>query len=181
MPQIVYKQYDKMPGSTPDDLNPRFRPDDWPDDVEYHEVFELNGQWFAVMEDPLGGRQRTSGKATREEAEAAIYEHVQFTRAFWDQKVEWMNNGDMTIPRKGDGDKVPRRVARIDGHHYIVGHEPSKDELRRNSMHGGLGHGGREFKIRFHNGDEITTRNLWAQGRIDPEYLSILTDNAVFI
>jgi hypothetical protein len=181
MAEIVVKKYDTMPGN-PDGSRFRFRPDDWPDDVEYHEVFELNGKWFAVMEDPRGGSQRTSAKDTQGEAFDAIYEHVQFTRRFWDQKIEWMNNGDMTIPDPKSGRKEkPQRVARIGGMHYVIGEEPSKEDLRRNSQYGGLGHGGHEFKIRFKDGTEVTTRNLWSQGRIDPEYTSILTDNATFL
>jgi hypothetical protein len=184
MAAIAVKSYDEMPGSTVGSLSHRYRPDDWPDNEEYHEVFTLpSGKWFAVMEDPRGGATRTSAKDTQGEAFDAIYEHVQFTRRFWDQKVDWMNNGDWTIPDpKGDRrHRKPERVARIGGQHYVVGAEPTAQEMERNRQYGGLGHGGHEFKIRFNDGTVCITHNLWAQGPIHPEYLPILTDNARFL
>lgn len=176
MPKIEYKQYDKMPGLDDPGLCHRYRPDDWPDDEEYHEVFEIPGKgWFAVMETGNGGCTRTSSKATKEEAEAAIYEHIAFIRAFWDQKVAWMNNGDKTTPDRHD--KVERQVIRLNGMHYVVGQEPSEAERRGNR--GGLGHGGREWHLKLKaTGEVIVTHNLWCQGTIDPEYIDLLTDNA---
>jgi hypothetical protein len=170
---IQYRSYEEMPA-----YNHRYRPADWPDDEEYHEVFQLaSGGWFAVMEDPRGGNQRTSAKDTQKEAEAEIYKHVQSTRRFWDQKIEWMNNGDKTIPDRFDRDKKPRQVIRCGGHHYVIGPEPSKEELRRNRDL--YGHGGSGFKFRLlATGEEIESHNVWSQGKIDPEYLSVLTDNA---
>lgn len=179
MSEIQYKTYPSMP-----EFRHQFRPADWPEDEDYHEVFQLEdtGKWFAVMVSGTGGSQRTSSKDTKEEAELAIYESVTFHRKFWDQKLEWRNNGDMTIPQK-KGEK-PQLCIRIDGQHYVVGHEPTEQELRENRQFGGLGHGGHEFKIRYHNGVEycdIVTRNLWAQGKIPKEYREVLPDNAVFI
>lgn len=43
-----------------------------------------------------------------------------------------------------------------------------------------LGYAGRRFYIRFNDGHEITTNNLWYQGKIPDEYRSQLPDNAVF-
>jgi len=173
---IQYKTYPSMP-----EYRHKFRPDDWPADEPYHEVFHLEdtGQWFAAMYDKNGGGQRTSAKDSKEEAEAAIYEHVAFIRKFWDQKVEWMSNGDWTIPDKKNEPR--QKVARIGGHHYVIGPQPTQSMIESNRRSGGLGHGGRKFTIRFLDGEVVETINLWAQGEIDPEYKSVLTDNAEFI
>jgi hypothetical protein len=65
-------------------------------------------------------------------------------------------------------------VARIDGTHYIIGREPaSPDEFQ--------GFGGAEFRIRFHDGREVTSHNLWCQGDIPPHFRNRLLDNAEFI
>lgn len=178
MAEIQYRTYPTMP-----EFRHQFRPADWPADVDYHEVFQLedSGKWFAVMVSAEGGSQRTSSKDSKQEAEAAIYEHVAFIRSFWDQKIEWMNNNDKTTPDPRRKSKGGEQVVRVDGQHYVVGHTPSAQELESNRQYGGLGHGGREFKIRLHDGREIITRNLWAQGKIPAEYREVLPDNAVFI
>ena len=43
-----------------------------------------------------------------------------------------------------------------------------------------LGHSGRRFWIRFFDGREITTNNLWYQGKIPDEFLSQLPNTAEF-
>jgi len=43
-----------------------------------------------------------------------------------------------------------------------------------------LGFAGRRFWIRFFNGKEITTNNLWFQGDIPDEFRIELSDNAEF-
>ena len=43
------------------------------------------------------------------------------------------------------------------------------------------GHGGREFKIKFHDGRIVQTRNLWCQGNIPEKYREQLPDNAIFL
>jgi hypothetical protein len=168
MPPIEVKFYDEMP-----EFRHRYRPDDWPADEEYHEVFALpNGNWFAVIEDPQGGNQRSSGKATQDEAEAEIFKHVRFIREFWDQKVEWANNGDKTTPHGRD--KGGHQVVRIGGHHYVISPDPTDHRPGQ-----GDGHGGREFHIRLFGQDKvIVTHNMWAQGKIPEEYRAILPDNA---
>lgn len=170
MPPIQYKSYPSMPP-----FGYKFRPADWPADEEYNEVFQLEdtGNWFAAMYDKNGGGQRTSAKDSKEEAEAAVYEHITFIRSFWDQKVEWMNNGDMTIPEKGRREK-PSRVVRMDGYHYVIGEEPPGGKGGA-----GWGHGGREFHIKLKaTGEVVVTHNLWSQGEIPAEYRDVLADNA---
>jgi hypothetical protein len=63
----------------------------------------------------------------------------------------------------------------IQGHHYVV--KPDKP----NAYQGSLGHGGAEFRIRFNDGREIVTHNLWAQGSVPARFRERLPDNAVFL
>lgn len=88
-----------------------------------------------------------------------------FVQFFWDEKVKAFNNG------RGINDSM---VAIIDGNHYTVlqdiqGKTPFK------------GYGGREFKIRFNDGKEVVTHNLWCQGDIPESHRDKLPDNAVFL
>lgn len=65
------------------------------------------------------------------------------------------------------------RQAIINGSHYLVCAENSNPS-RWN------GHGGRKFSIRFNDGREITTTNLWSQGDIPKHFKDRLKDNAKF-
>ena len=60
---------------------------------------------------------------------------------------------------------------RIDGVCYHLGNE--KDMFR--------GFGGSQFKIKFFDGREITSTNLWHNGDIPEKYKGELCDNAEFI
>lgn len=177
LPDLVCKEYDTHPPY----FGHRYRPADWPADKDYMEIFYVRdrGKWFGAIESKGGGQGSTSFDS-KKDAEDFIWKHVQFTRRFWDQKVEWANNNDHTLPDLKKGERS-RQVVRIDGQHYVVGHEPTQQELKDNRQFGGLGHGGHEFKIRLNDGTEITTRNLWAQGKIPEEYRPLLPDNAEFI
>lgn len=85
-----------------------------------------------------------------------------FDAYFWSEKVAWLNNGNITE----DGQKV----VRAEGNHFVIGPENSDLFFR--------GFGGSKFKFRFHNGEEITSTNVWFQGGIPYELKDILTDNA---
>lgn len=43
------------------------------------------------------------------------------------------------------------------------------------------GYGGREFKIKLHSGEVITTNNLWYNGEVPEEFRDRLPDNAEFV
>lgn len=92
-----------------------------------------------------------------------------FTRDFWQEKVDWMNAGDIT--------EHNQKTARINGHHYCIGNSQPGDTI--------LGNGGRKFTIRFisgpHKGQDIVTYDLWEQGKIESPYDSVLLNNAVFV
>lgn len=62
----------------------------------------------------------------------------------------------------------------IDGVHYRI--RPD-----RPNPGPGCGYGGRKFTIRFHDGREVRTRNLWYQGPIPPAWRDRLPDNAEFV
>lgn len=65
-----------------------------------------------------------------------------------------------------------RKFAVIDGGHYVIAEDAPK---------GFRGFGGAEFKIRFFNGEQITTHNLWFQGEIPEEFKDKMPDNAEFV
>jgi len=64
-------------------------------------------------------------------------------------------------------------IARIKGEQYCIG-----DEIRSNPFRGFCG---RKFIIRFLNGREVISTNLWYNGRIPESHIGLLPDNAEFI
>lgn len=85
-----------------------------------------------------------------------------FAKKFWQEKVQWI-----TDPRRKD------RIVRVKGVHYFAAPESGPMAFR--------GHGGSLFKIRFFDGREMTSTNLWCQGDIPPEFRELLPDNAEFV
>jgi hypothetical protein len=77
---------------------------------------------------------------------------------FWQSKVEIKDNPN---------------VVRINGVHYFIGDEGSKSSFR--------GFDGEKFRIKFNDGREVETTNLWYNGSIPKNYLKELPDNAIFI
>lgn len=77
---------------------------------------------------------------------------------FWNEKVEAKNNP---------------MIARINGKQYHISDENSKSFFR--------GFGGLKLKIRFFDGREIVTTNLWHNGVISESHKKLLPDNAEFI
>jgi len=66
------------------------------------------------------------------------------------------------------------KIARIAGTHYFV--EP---DIQKN-FEGFRGFGGRAFHIKFDDGRELITHNLWCQGEIPLHFRTRLRDNAKF-
>lgn len=60
----------------------------------------------------------------------------------------------------------------VEGRHYYIG---DGNRSRESS-----GFSGRTFVIRFHDGREVMTRDLWYQGVIPPVFRDRMPDNAVF-
>ena len=88
---------------------------------------------------------------------------------YWEEKVDWKNAGDIT--KKGN------ICARVNGHHYVIGHE--KMPLSKK------GCGGAKFVFFFTSGPyagrAFQSTNVWKQGKIDPDYLPMLPDNAIML
>lgn len=64
-------------------------------------------------------------------------------------------------------------VVRVKNTHYQIG------TARTPSRHNGFG--GHRFKIRFHDGREVETVDLWCQGGIPDRFKERMPDNAVFL
>lgn len=77
---------------------------------------------------------------------------------YWNEKVEVKDNP---------------RIARINGEQYYIDDENSTSSFR--------GFGGAKSKIRFFDGREITTTNLWYNGKIPDSHIELLPNNAEFI
>lgn len=82
-----------------------------------------------------------------------------FTCHFW---TDW-------VKRRDDAN-----VARIGGLHYYIGPENAGPAQSR-------GFAGARSVIRFANGREVVTTNLWHQGEIPAHFRGRLPDNAQFV
>lgn len=63
----------------------------------------------------------------------------------------------------------------VDGTHYVDGGNSNKSDR------GMLGFGGSTYHIRFNDGRELKTNNLWCQGDIPDIFRDKFPDNAVFV
>lgn len=68
-----------------------------------------------------------------------------------------------------------KAVAVIDAYHFTIAPDLSGRSADC------AGHGGRRFDIRFMDGRTVTTRNLWAQGRIPEHFHARFPNNAEFV
>ena len=101
-------------------------------------------------------------KVCGKEVESYRENDVCFSCEYWEE----LYKQDMQSP--------PHTYAIINGTHYVIGDENSKETYFR-------GFGGQKFKIKFFDGTEVTTTNLWYQG-IPPEHFKDkFPDNAQFI
>lgn len=62
---------------------------------------------------------------------------------------------------------------RVGGRHYWITPDAPRASFQ--------GHGGAEFVIRFVDGREVVTRNLWAQSEIPAHFRERIPDNAEFV
>lgn len=63
----------------------------------------------------------------------------------------------------------------VKGFHYVIAPDKPK------GYQGFLGHGGAEFVIRFKDGREVISHNLWAQGSVPRRFRDRLPNNAEFV
>lgn len=73
-----------------------------------------------------------------------------------------------------DYTKDGQRIARINHQHYVICPDNPRPGL-------GSGYGGRKITLRFLDGTEVTTRNLWSQGEIPELFRDQLPDNAEWL
>ena len=86
---------------------------------------------------------------------------VCFTCWFWREKLQYAD--------------IPNSVRVDNVHYYLYPDIPKGEDLWF------AGHGGRRFKIKFHDGREVTTHNLWCQGGIPAHFRDRLPNNAEFV
>ena len=126
-----------------------------------------HGRYFAYHRTPGGSSGSTH--STIAEAEAALQEKIDFHNKFWQEKVEWHNNGDRTPQGSW--------CLRINGNHYVC--KPGEK---------GMGFGGRTFRWQMlaemdsgGNAPVYVTNNMWYQGAVPPDWRDHLPDNAVWV
>lgn len=95
-----------------------------------------------------------------DERERHMREHrLCFGCSFWIEKME---------------DRRPE-VFYADGCRYTILPDPPK------GFRGFVGHGGAEFRIRFNDGREVVSRNLWTQGVVPKHFRERMPDTAIFL
>jgi hypothetical protein len=119
---------------------------------------------ITIETDELSHNCKECGKTENGNWVTAVTEELRktqlcFTCDFWHNIIK--NKGSNSVIVKGT--------------HYIIGRKPQPKEHK-----GLLGHGGALFKIRFFNGREVETNNLWCQGTVPDRFKDRLPDNAEF-
>lgn len=153
--------------------------------------------WFALRNGKEGGYMGQF--ATREEAEETLLEAEAHTRNFWEEKVEWRENGDKTTPsywtmhgslKPKLRDRGGAPVLRCDGRHYVPRKiYEDRESFERRSRNGNehKGFAGSVFAWRYldENGDptgpEYYSDNVFTQGEIPEEFRERLPSNVVFV
>ena len=102
------------------------------------------------------GKQENPGKFVEESAKDIQRTNLCFECLFWKAKTSIRDR---------------LNVARIDGDHFIINESDTVSKR---------GFDGRKFTIKFFDGREITTTNLWHQGKIPEHFRKALEDNAEF-
>lgn len=102
------------------------------------------------------GKQENNKKFSVAIAEDIRKKELCFSCLFWKAKVSIRDR---------------LNVARIDGDHFIIN---ESDTISKR------GYNGQEFTIKFFDGREVTTTNLWHQGKIPEHFRKFLPDNAEF-
>lgn len=120
----------------------------------------VNQVWWS------GGGSGSTVMHTREQAIKELWAMAYRRWLSWEHRVREMQTGDLT--------KNGYPIIRCEGHHYTLG------DYGRNIR--GAGYGGHQFRFRMKDtGQIVLSRNVWSQGEIPLEYLSILIDNAEMV
>lgn len=111
---------------------------------------------FPLTCEHCGGREE--GRYMKECRDEMARNRACFNCNFWLEKVRWRESGD------------PTAVVTKDYRHYRIGVESGTPAFR--------GFGGHKFTVRFHDGREVETTNLWHQGTVPERFRHRLTPNA---
>jgi len=130
--------------------------------------WDLEGKWGQVrwgekVHNRLavkGQLNSSVGAEAEEDADEVWQEKINFLKGFWEEKVTRYANENSVV---------------VGGNWYSIGAE------RRAGDAEFRGFGGRKWIIKFHDGREVTSTNLWYGGDIPPGVREKLPDNAVFV
>ena len=143
--------------------------------------------YWAIVRINRDGGSHSKGCASKEEAEAklAAMAAVGTCRECGDVlNDEWMEPEKTEVRAKQTcfeclfwlkyvaSKATPTHVV-VKGHHYVIAPDNPRAAFQ--------GHGGAEFVIRFNDGREVVTHNLWAQGSVPELFRDRLPNNAVFV
>lgn len=136
----------------------------YPDSKSAYMRFNYGSGWGEAMTSkPLPGRtvlERSSATAALL-FESLLQDEINWMKEFWKPKIALAMSDD------------PKAV-RINGVHYFVGD-------KNNAPRSFKGYGGAKWKIKFHDGREVETDNLWHNGTIPPALREFMPDNAEFV
>ncbi|HRJ96875.1 MAG TPA: hypothetical protein PLL78_09325 [Fimbriimonadaceae bacterium] len=139
----------------------------------YHYAREQRGGTYASLTDPKSGWckhirawyeqiAREIIERNTQEAADQIAAELADINGFWQRTLDELPTGLIAIYR---------------GEAYKIGEE--FEENRKPGQKSAKGSGGRRFRIRFSDGREVLTTNLWVRGRIPAVLRTLLADNAV--
>lgn len=103
--------------------------------------------------------ETTQATYTDEVKNEMVDQELCFTCLFWTKKVAEKNDPTHFV---------------CNGDHYVIGPVVNYSLNCR-------GFGGRKFVIQFNDGRQVTTTNLWHQGKVPDRFISELPDTAIFI
>jgi hypothetical protein len=129
--------------------------------------WNLEGRWGQVIWGlqkhnrlAVKGQLNSSvGAKTEEDADKEWQEKIDFLTKHYADKVKRYNNPTTVV---------------VDGVWYGIGEEVKGPKSFK-------GFGGAKWTIKFHDGREVVSTNLWYGGQIPPAMRDKLPDNAVFI
>ena len=206
-PILESKQF-SMYGGIPRDIPNGVYPAN-PALLEYQRELHENSRWVTdkppyepklwyVLRNTKGGGFMAQ-YATREEAEESLLEDEAHTRNFWEEKVDWRENGDKTTPsywtmhgslRPKLRDRGGAPVLRCNGQHYVprkIYEDRESFERRPRDGREHKGFAGSVFVWRYLDesgnptGPEYYSDDVFTQGEIPESFLPRLPDNVVFV
>ncbi len=145
---------------------------------ERDEFIRTISQMLRVMEEKTGTSYECS------ECHSFIYDQMMngavmmerklcFSCNYWFEWAHLLPDELTTLLNGEDHKREAERCVRVNGKHYYY-HDDEPGAAFQ-------GHGGAKFTIKFNDGRQVITKNLWAQGTIPAHFRDRLPDNAQFI